>query len=58
MMPQLNDPINKRANAANVVSGLLVFSLGLFEKVVVADTFAIWASLGFDAAEIITLIEA
>ncbi len=58
MMPQFNDPINKRVNFANVVSGFLVFSIGLFKKVVVADTFAIWASRGFDTTEIVTFIEA
>ena len=58
MMPQLNEPINRRINPKNVVSGLLVFSIGLFKKVVIADTFAIWASRGFDATEIITLLQA
>ena len=31
----------------NIVSGLFIFSIGLFKKVVLADTFAIWANAGF-----------
>jgi alginate O-acetyltransferase complex protein AlgI len=58
MMPQFSDPANKRINFANVISGLLVFFIGLFKKVVVADTFAVWASQGFDTTEIVTLIQA
>jgi alginate O-acetyltransferase complex protein AlgI len=58
MMPQFNDPHNKRINIENVVSGLLIFSIGLFKKVVVADTFAVWASQGFDTAEIVNFFEA
>ena len=58
MMPQFHQPTNKRFNINNVFSGLLVFFIGLFKKVVVADTFAIWASQGFDATETIALVEA
>ena len=57
MMPQFNDLLNKRVNLANVVSGSLVFSIGLFKKVVVAGTFAVWATRGFDSAELVTFIE-
>lgn len=32
----------------HVALGLFIFSLGLFKKVVIADTFAIWANAGFD----------
>lgn len=31
----------------NVVMGLFIFSIGLFKKVMIADTFAIWADAGF-----------
>ena len=58
MMPQFHQPTNKRFNINNVFSGSLVFFIGLFKKVVVADTFAIWASQGFDATETIALVEA
>ena len=58
MMPQFHEPLKRRVNIKNVLSGLLVFFIGLFKKVVVADTFAIWASRGFDATETVALIEA
>ena len=58
MMPQFHQPTNKRFNINNVFSGVLIFFIGLFKKVVVADTFAIWASQGFDATETMALIEA
>jgi len=33
----------------NIALGLFIFSLGLFKKVILADTFAIWADPGFDS---------
>ena len=32
----------------HIALGLFIFSIGLFKKVVIADTFAIWANAGFD----------
>lgn len=57
MMPQFNAVRNKVINYRNISSGLFVFSVGLFKKVVIADTFAGWASPGFDTATTLTLIE-
>lgn len=31
-----------------ILHGLFIFSIGLFKKVVIADTFSIWANSGFD----------
>ncbi|MFW9078357.1 MBOAT family O-acyltransferase [Pseudomonas sp. P2757] len=31
----------------NILMGLFIFSIGLFKKVLLADTFAIWADAGF-----------
>lgn len=31
----------------NILLGLFIFSIGLFKKVILADTFAIWADAGF-----------
>jgi alginate O-acetyltransferase complex protein AlgI len=31
-----------------IVMGLFIFSIGLFKKVIIADTFATWADAGFD----------
>ncbi len=38
--------------------GLFIFSIGLFKKVVIADTFALWATAGFDTATTLNLFEA
>ncbi|BCR04549.1 peptidoglycan O-acetyltransferase [Desulfuromonas versatilis] len=48
MMPQFERVRGKVLNYRNLATGLFIFALGLFKKVVVADTFAVWASLGFD----------
>lgn len=34
-------------NTKNFYKGLFVFSIGLFKKVVIADTFAVWADTGY-----------
>lgn len=58
MMPQFANARNKVVNYKNIALGLFVFSIGLFKKVVIADTFAVWTENGFDRAEILTLFEA
>ena len=50
MMPQFVSEKNKIKNYNNIAMGLLIFSIGLFKKVVIADTFAISATTGFDTA--------
>jgi len=58
MMPQFASKWNKVKNYKNIALGLFIFSLGLFKKVVIADTFAIWATKGFDLSQTLTLFEA
>jgi len=58
MMPQFAQKKNKILNYKNIASGLFIFSIGLFKKVVVADTFAVWATQGFDVASSLNLFEA
>ena len=58
MMPQFASRWNKVKNYKNIALGLFIFSLGLFKKVVIADTFAIWASKGFDLSQTLTFFEA
>jgi len=58
MMPQFSKVKNKVKNYKNIALGLFIFSIGLFKKVVIADTFAVWATNGFDKAEILTFFEA
>jgi len=58
MMPQFSRLKNKVRNYANINLGLFIFSIGLFKKVVIADSFSVWASAGFDHAVSLTLVEA
>ena len=58
MMPQFRNIRNKLKNYNNIAMGLFIFSMGLFKKVVIADTFAIWATSGFDTATSLNLLEA
>lgn len=58
MMPQFAAIRNKVLNYRNLVVGVFIFSIGLFKKVVIADTFAIWATNGFDNTAVLTFIEA
>lgn len=58
MIPQFKKLKNKVINYKNISLGLFIFSIGLFKKVVIADTFAVWATAGFDNAQILNLFEA
>jgi len=58
MMPQFANNKNKIINYNNIALGIFIFSIGLFKKVAIADTFAIWATNGFDHAQILTFFEA
>ena len=58
MMPQFASTWNMVKNYKNIALGLFIFSIGLFKKVVIADTFAVWATAGFDNAQTLNLIEA
>jgi len=58
IMPQFTQMKNKIINYKNIATGLFIFSIGLFKKVVIADTFGIWATYGFDVAKTLTLFEA
>ena len=58
MMPQFAKVGNKVKNYKNIALGLFIFSVGLFKKVMIADTFAVWANAGFDAASTLNILEA
>lgn len=58
MMPQFANIKSKALNHKNIALGLFVFSLGLFKKVAIADTFAVWATAGFDSGVPLNLAEA
>jgi len=50
MMPQFDRKRNKVWNWPNVAKGVYIFCIGLFKKVVIADTFALYANDGFAKA--------
>ena len=58
MMPQFASRWNLVKNYKNITLGLFIFSIGLFKKVVIADSFALWATAGFDTANTLNLFEA
>jgi D-alanyl-lipoteichoic acid acyltransferase DltB (MBOAT superfamily) len=57
MMPQFKDVRKKVKNYRNIALGIFIFSIGLFKKVVIADTFSIWASAGFDTSAPLNFFE-
>ena len=58
MIPQFSNPINRKVNAKNMAMGIFIFSIGLFKKVIIADSFATSATAGFDMATTLNLAEA
>jgi len=58
MMHQFSDTKNQQINYENISKGLFIFSIGLFKKIAIADTFATWATAGFDVASTLNLLEA
>lgn len=50
MMPQFADRSIYRINVDNLNVGLTMFAIGLFKKVMIADQFAIYSNVVFDAA--------
>ena len=57
MMPQFAQIKNKVKNYHNIALGLFIFSIGLFKKVIIADSFAIWATQGFDVEKTLNMLE-
>jgi D-alanyl-lipoteichoic acid acyltransferase DltB (MBOAT superfamily) len=51
MMPQFANPETYRFNWLSITLGVLLFSIGLWKKVVFADTMAPWANEAFGAAD-------
>ena len=58
IMPQFDRRRNKVLHYRHIAQGLSLFSLGLFKKVIIADTLATWANNGFDYATTLTFLEA
>lgn len=58
IMPQFANLRTKYLDFRNIATGVFIFSIGLFKKVVLADTFAQWANAGFDNSANLALIDA
>ena len=58
MMPQFASRWNLVKNYKHIALGLFIFSIGLFKKVVIADSFALTATAGFDQAVTLNFLEA
>lgn len=58
MMPQFASFKNKFINYRHLTLGLFIFSIGLFKKVVLADTFSLVANAGFANNAMLNFIEA
>jgi len=57
MMPQFEQLRNKVINYKKIAQGIFIFLIGLFKKVAIADTFANWATQGFDQANTLTCFD-
>ncbi len=50
IMPQFASRWTWVSRESNILKGLFIFSMGLVKKLLIADTFAVWADAGFDGA--------
>jgi alginate O-acetyltransferase complex protein AlgI len=58
VIPQFEDGTRRAPDWDHLSRGLYLFVIGLFKKVVVADSLALFVGLGFDSTGPITLFEA
>lgn len=58
MMSQFESRWTLAIRYRNIFQGLFIFSIGLFKKVIIADTFAIWANICFDGGKIFDFFSA
>ena len=58
MIPQFRNQNNHRLNPENFSKGMYIFALGLFKKVIVADTFGKAVTFGFNTVETLSSMEA
>ncbi|TYR75999.1 MBOAT family protein [Rossellomorea vietnamensis] len=57
VMSQFQNALNRNPNGKNIAMGIFIFSIGLFKKVAIADTFSIWANNGFSSADSLTFFD-
>lgn len=57
-IPQFRDPERRRINYVNFSKGMYIFALGLFKKMLIADTFGRAVDYGFPAVSSLNTLEA
>lgn len=57
VMSQFSAKESYRIVYENISKGLLIFAIGLFKKVAIADTFAEWANQGYGNVESLTFVD-
>jgi alginate O-acetyltransferase complex protein AlgI len=57
LITQLQESGKFKMSSSNISKGLYIFAIGLFKKVIIADTFAIWATDGYSHIDSLTLID-
>ncbi|MFX0543026.1 MBOAT family O-acyltransferase [Roseovarius sp. S4756] len=58
MMPQFARAAMLRLRSKNLLAGLIIFGLGLFKKIGIADTFAVYADAGYADHTQLTILDA
>ncbi|MDC0127425.1 MBOAT family protein [Methylophilaceae bacterium] len=58
LMPQFDDLSKRNINLRNISLGLFIFSIGLFKKVVIADSLGGFVTSGYSSTLLISTIEA
>lgn len=57
MMPQFSEKKTYRIQYENLSKGLLIFSIGLFKKVAIADLFAKYANIGYGKVDTLSFLD-
>ena len=57
LAPQFNEKKSYFVNYSNISKGLMIFAIGLFKKVGIADMFAQWANTGYSNVEALTFVD-
>jgi len=58
MIPQFREEEKRKPDAENLGKGIYIFAIGLFKKVLIADTFAKAVNWGFGTIDTLTSMEA
>ena len=58
IMPQFASRWTLKPRSSNILKGIFIFAIGLFKKVVIADSFARWANAGFDGGQALDFFSA